>query len=89
MDKGFPEDGAFGGRLQCGLAKEKGQLKKDGSVMWQCPYKFDFWHVSILDKDGEFHSSCFQDDFKKDMVPAGGSHEIKYYDGCPKHLTNR
>jgi ATP-dependent exoDNAse (exonuclease V) beta subunit len=27
-DKGFPEDGSFGGKLQCGFAKEKGQLKK-------------------------------------------------------------
>ena len=27
-DKGFPDDGSFGGKLQCGFAEEKGQLKK-------------------------------------------------------------
>jgi|TARA_R100000081_G_scaffold89088_1_gene61354 hypothetical protein len=85
-DRGFPDDGSFGGRLQCGFAKEKGQLKKDGSVMWHCPYKFDFWYVTILNKEGEFHASCFQDEFDKSMVPEGGSHSIKYYKGCPKHL---
>ena len=87
IDKGFPEDGSFGGKLQCGFAKEKGQLKKDGTLMWHCPYKFDFFYVTILDENGEFHSSCFQDDFDKSMVPEGGSHEVKYYEGCPKHLT--
>jgi len=88
-DKGFPSDGSFGGKLQCGFAKEKGQLKKDGTVMWHCPYKFDFFYAEIKDKDGEFVSSCFQEDFNIEMVPEEGSHEIKYYEGCPKHLTNR
>ena len=87
-DKGFPTDGSFGGKLQCGFAKEKGQLKKDGSLMWYCPYKFDFFYVEIKDKNGEFVSSCFQNEFEKSMVPNLGSHEIKYYKGCPKHLTN-
>ena len=64
------------------------ELKKDGSLMWHCPYKFDFFYVEVKDKDGEFVSSCFQNEFEKNMVPELGSHEIKYYKGCPKHLTN-
>lgn len=84
-DKGFPDDGSFGGKLQCGFAKEKGQLKKDGTLMWHCPYKFDFWYVTILDENGEFSSSCFQNEFDKSMVPPGGSHSVKHYAGCPKH----
>jgi len=87
-DKGFPDDNTFSGRLQCGFAEKKGQLKKDGSLMWHCPFKFDFFYVEILDADGEHILSCFQEDFDKSMVPEGGSHSIKYYEGCPKHLTN-
>ena len=71
------------------LVRIKLQLKKDGTVMWHCPYKFDFFYAEIKDKDGEFVSSCFQEDFNIEMVPEEGSHEIKYYEGCPKHLTNR
>ena len=56
--------------------------------MWHCPYKFDFFYVEIKDENGEFVSSCFQNEFEKSMVPDLGSHEIKYYKGCPKHLTN-
>tara|TARA_R100001163_G_C5039784_1_gene178182 strand:+ start:227 stop:1216 length:990 start_codon:yes stop_codon:yes gene_type:complete len=84
-DKGFPSDGSFGGKLQCGFAKEKGQLKKDGTVMWHCPYKFDFFYVQIFDKDENFVSSCFQDEFEESMVPEGGRSFVKHYDGCPRH----
>ena len=76
-DKGFPDDGSFGGKLQCGFAKEKGQLKKDGSL--KCgiaQFKFDFYYVQIFDKDGEFVSSCFQDEFEKSMIPEGGKNPL-------------
>ena len=86
-DKGFPDDGSFSGRLQCGFAEKKGQLKKDGTLMWHCPFKFDFFYVEIRNSEGEIELTCFQEDFDKSMVPDGGSHEIKYYEGCPKHLT--
>ena len=87
-DKGFPDDGSFSGKLQCGFAKEKGQLKKDGSPMWHCPFKFDFHYIEVFDAEGETAMTCFQEDFDKSMVPEGGKHELKYYKGCPKHLTN-
>ena len=32
-------------------------------------------------------SMSLLEDFNKEMVPEEGSHEIKYYEGCPKHLT--
>jgi hypothetical protein len=86
-DKGFPDDGSFSGKLQCGFAEKKGQLKKDGSLMWHCPFKFDFFYVEITDADGEITLTCFQEDFDKSMVPEGGKYGIKYYEGCPKHLT--
>ena len=87
FDKGFPDDGSFSGRLQCGFAEKKGQLKKDGSLMWHCPFKFDFFYVEITNSDGEVELTCFQEDFDKSLVPEGGKYEIKYYEGCPKHLT--
>lgn len=84
-DKGFPKDGSFSCKLLCGFAKEKGQLKKDGTPMWHCGKKFDFFYHTILDSEGKFVKSCFEEEFNEDMVPKGGSHEMKYYEGCPAH----
>ena len=89
FDKGFPEDGTFSGRLQCGFAKEKGQLKKDGSVMWHCPMKFDFHYVEILNSEGELEKNVFQEEFETSMVPDGGTYSVKWYAGCPKHCGSR
>jgi hypothetical protein len=87
VDKGFPEDGSFGGKLQCGFAKEKGQLKKDGSPMWHCSYKFSFHYIAVFDAEGEIVTTCFQEDFDKSMVPEGGKHELNFYGGCPRHCS--
>lgn len=85
--KGFPSDGSFSCKLLCGFAKEKGQLKKDGTPMWHCGMKFDFFYYDINDADGNFSRSCFDDEFSEDMVPDGGSYEMKYYPGCPAHCS--
>jgi hypothetical protein len=85
----FPKDGTFSGRLLCGFAKKKGELKLDGNPKWHCPMRFEFWYVHVLDKNGNFVSSCFEDTFKESMVPKGGSHELKYYEGCPAHQYSR
>ena len=85
--KGFPSDGSFSCKLLCGFAKEKGQLKKDGTPMWHCGMKFDFFYHEIKDKDGNFLKTCFEEDFSEDMVPEGGCHEMKYYAGCPAHSS--
>lgn len=89
FDKGFPDDGSFSGKLQCGFAKEKGQLKKDGSPMWHCPMRHDFYYVEILDSEGELVSNVFQEEFEVSQVPEGGSHEIKWYPGCMRHYPER
>jgi len=81
--QGFPDDGSFSCKLLCGFAKEKGQLKKDGTPMWHCGMKFDFFYHEIKDKEGFVIKTCFEEDFSEDMVPDGGSHEMKYYAGCP------
>lgn len=81
--KDFPTDKSFSGRLLCGFAQEKGQLKKDGTPMWHCPMKFDFWYYQIFDKNGDFVTSVHEEEFAESMVPEGGTHEMKYYAGCP------
>lgn len=87
-DKKFPTDGSFSGRLLCGFNKQKGQLKKDGTVMWGCSMKWDFYYIKVLDKDGKLAFTCFQEDFDKSRVPEGGSHSLEYYAGCPKFCRN-
>jgi len=83
-DQPFPDKGAgFKGPLNCGFAKEKGQLKKDGSIMWHCPYKFDFEYYALLNSDGGVVKTSFdKKDLKKD-----DKHTIKkmHYEGCPRH----
>ena len=78
------EDG-FVGPLMCGFAKQKGQLKKDGTPMWHCPFKFDFEFVKIFDKNGKFVKSCFLDEFDEKMVPPHGRWEQEAYKGCPAY----
>jgi hypothetical protein len=80
-DKGMPSDGTFSGKLMCGFAKEAGQLKKDGSPMWHCSYKFPFKYY-IVKKNGEIIKS-----YKKKeeiYLKDGESIEEAMYQGCPK-----
>ena len=42
--KDFPKDGSFSGKLLCGFAKKKGELKLDGNPKWYCSMKFDFFY---------------------------------------------
>jgi len=92
--KEFPSDGSFGGPLSCGFAKKKGQLKKDGTKMWHCPYKFDFTYWKLVDKEGQVIKSAFE---KEDILSIkskfykneeGLSIEKSKYDGCP-HWTQK
>ena len=49
--KGYPKpEEGFAGKIVCGFAKFKGQLKKDGNVMWHCPFKFGFDYFVALDE---------------------------------------
>ena len=83
--KGFPNDGSFTGKLLCGFAKEKGELKLDGSPKWHCSMKFDFFYYHVKNKDGDVIASYFEEDFTEDLVPDDCTYEIKYYEGCPAH----
>lgn len=83
--QGFPEDGGFGGCLLCGFSKEKGQLKKDGSPMWDCSYKWGLDYYSLVDEAGKQIKSSMDkaelESLKKDKQKIK---RIKYA-GCPAH----
>lgn len=80
----FPSNGEFKGPLLCNIhAKTKGQKKKDGSVMWHCPMKFDLDYFVILDEDDEVIASAFK---KEDLSPKDGQRiEERHYEGCPAY----
>jgi hypothetical protein len=93
--------GGFNGKLLCGFADRPGKLKKDGTPMWHCPYKFAFsyWKVTEL-ATGKVTNRAEDDDFINNLSAAEflGDENSKYkfekleYSGCPAHrktdLTN-
>ena len=85
--KDFPKDGSFSGKLLCGFAKKKGELKIDGNPKWHCPMKFDFFYYKVFNEKGDLHSSLFEEDFDEKLLPKGFTYELKYYEGCPAHSS--
>ena len=72
----------FKGKLMCGFAKCKGQLKKDGTPMFHCPYKFQFKYFVLKDKDGKTIKSSFENG----LIPKDGEKVSElHYTGCPAH----
>jgi hypothetical protein len=85
-DQPWATDGTFSGPLSCGYATHPGQLKKDGSLMWHCNYKFPFDFFILKDKDGNFIDSAKSED-KHKLKPnkeLGEYIEKSHYKGCPK-----
>lgn len=80
----FPTDNSFSGPLQCGFAKTKGQLKKDGALMWHCPMKFEFDYYAVINKDGKHIKSYIVSEFNESLIPEGGTAEKRHYAGCPR-----
>ena len=85
--QGFPKDNSFSGKLLCGFATKKGELKLDGSPKWHCPMKFDFFYYQVTNSEGKFVTSYFEDEFSEDLVPEDCSYEMMYYQGCPAHSS--
>ncbi|WP_396180070.1 RecB family exonuclease [Flavobacterium sp.] len=85
-NKGFPsKEEGFSGRVVCGRAEYKGQLKKDGTLMWHCPFKFPFDYFVLLDEDKNIISSSYvkEELNKKRKNGLGFSIEKRKYSGCP------
>ena len=85
--QGFPTDNSFSGKLLCGFATQKGELKKDGSPKWHCPMKFDFFFYEVHNAQGARVGAYFEEEVREDLVPEGGSYDMKYYQGCPAHSS--
>ena len=81
-DKPKPKKG-FGGPLMCGFAQKPGQLKKDGTLMWHCPYKFAFDYYALVDDEtGEVAKSALEEGVLSEKE--GYSLKVLSYEGCPK-----
>jgi hypothetical protein len=83
-NQGMPKDGSFAGKLLCGFAKQPNQIKKDGTPMWYCTYKFGFDYFAIVDKDGKVKKSAFtKKELEKIKLQEGEKLIKNKYDGCP------
>jgi ATP-dependent helicase/DNAse subunit B len=65
----------------CGRNNYEGKLKKDGTVMWGCQFKFAFDYYAIYDKEGKLLYTS------KEFVKVKDGQTIKKqkYLGCPRH----
>ena len=81
-DEPKPAGGGWGGCLNCGFAKFEGQLKKDGSEMWACSYKFGRIYYAVKDSDDNVIKTSLK---QEDLKPGKGERLVKMtYKGCPK-----
>jgi hypothetical protein len=84
VDQGYPtKNEGFCKNLKCGRAEYPGHLKKDGSIMWHCSFKFPFEYFVVKDQKGdivrtELHSEAVMD------IPDDHSVSIMKYLGCPR-----
>ena len=75
----------FKGPLNCGFAKYKGHLKKDGNLMWHCEHKFAYDYYALLDENNQIIKTAMTPEELK------GSGEIvkRHYEGCPAHAQKK
>jgi hypothetical protein len=85
-DQPFPDDKSFSGPLSCGFAKTPGQLKKDGTPMWHCNYKFAFDYFALKDVDGNTIKSAKEGEEHLLLADKSLGQYIEKinYEGCPK-----
>lgn len=86
VNKPQPSSGEFSGKLLCGFAKSPNQLKKDGTPMWACSYKWAFDYWVLKDEDGSIITS--EMDKNKLKIKEGQKIEKMHYAGCPAHNKN-
>lgn len=62
--KGRPTDDTFSCNMLCGFDSKQGELKKDGSLKFSCPFKWAMNYYFIT-KDDKWIASCFLDEREK------------------------
>lgn len=83
-DKGYLDrDAGFAGKVVCGRAEYAGQLKKDGTPMWHCPFKFPRDYYVLVNEKGEWVSSADNKKDLKEKAVGGLKIEKAKYEGCP------
>lgn len=75
----------FKGKLLCGFATHPEQLKKDGTKMWHCPYKFAFDYYAIKQKSEVVAAAFTLEELRP--LEKGERIEKCHYDGCPRHIN--
>lgn len=75
----------FTGKALCGWATQPNQLKKDGTKMWHCPYRFGYDYYAVKRDDKVVYTAFNKADIKK--LKIGETVEKMHYEGCPKHLN--
>ena len=85
-DQPYATDGTFSGPISCGYAKYPGHLKKDGSLMWHCNYKFPFDYWVLKDVDGKIIQSVKDGEEYKLVANESEGEAVQklHYEGCPK-----
>lgn len=73
------EDG-FCGKLLCGFNKRLGQKKKDGNIMYGCPYKFARDYYILKNEKDEVVYSSFD---KPEKIKENQKLIKKRHEGCP------
>ena len=72
--------------MLCGRAERKGQLKRDGNIMWHCPFKFDFDYYALINNEGSTVKTAFKiEDLLNHPEFDNCSLEEHQYKGCPAH----
>jgi len=75
----------FKGKSLCGFASFPGKLKRDGTKMWHCPYRFGYDYYAV-EKDNKIVYCVFS---LEEVRPLQQGETVKkcHYAGCPKHIN--
>lgn len=87
--QGFPTDGSFSKKLNCGFSKYPGQLKKDGSLMFSCCYKWKLDYFGLFDSRGKLIRTALNKKELEYKIQEGEEiRELKHL-GCPAFIPKR
>ena len=79
-DKSFGTN-TFTGKLICGFATKPGELKKDGTKKWHCPYKFPYDYFALIKNNKVIKTSIKLSELQP---KEGETVETRKYLGCPR-----
>lgn len=80
VNQGYASKG-FKGKIVCGKASFKGELKKDGTEMYYCKYKFPMTYYGIYNENGDLIKTSLK---KEDLKPKENEFvQAIEYPGCP------